>query len=417
MKTWTRGCVVVATLALGGCDNGWQKGRLVGFIVNGQTGERLNFFSKSGDKNNLGDDGNSKSQVYAVIDGEFRRARPCGSGDLNNQNAIEADGCYQIDGIPEGQSFPLFAQSPGFERFVTELNYPLLDVDYEKHQYIGNIRLFPKDFKQDYRLLVSYLGQPVPQARVACQYRATNGNTLQVDGNFLQPQNTGSTTVVATTDAEGVALIAGAQLVNGARYRCESVVDQAFDGRVLSGDLEFTAGVSQPSQSLALSASGAVDNVLYAVSSNVDNQNLPQGATARLVVNFNRPVEIMPATVDCQQAAILTTDVDNDGNTARTITNVPNNNASETVQADLSADGLTLTVSLKTLERPFDPDDRGTSAFFSGIVLRPKAPADNRVVRYLGSIAGCPQAQVYGTEQPLRNLRTSGTQSSQVQVF
>ncbi|HEX8437281.1 hypothetical protein, partial [Archangium sp.] len=375
MNKLTQKFLVASLLALTGCERAANSGRLVGFIVDGQTGQRLNFFQKDGNKNNLDDDKDSQSQVYAVIDGEFRRAEPCGSGDANDDNGIEADGCFQIDGIPEGMTIPIFAQAPGYERFVGEYNYGLIDMDVEHSQQVANIRLFPKGFAVDYRFNVSLNNQPVSKAQVLCQYLPTSTNTLQVAGDFLDPVNTGTTTISATSGDDGVAVIPGAQLVNGATYHCEAVMGEALDGRTLSGQGDITAGVSQSEQRVALSASGATDALVYAVRSNADNTDTLMGGNGKLIISFNRPVEIVPGTADCQVATATAPDTDGDSNTGRLITDVRHNpptttsTASESVSAEISGDGLTLTVGFKA-ELPFDPDDRGTSIAFSGVVLR-----------------------------------------------
>ncbi|MFY0570928.1 hypothetical protein ACN28E_44830 [Archangium lansingense] len=423
MNKLTQKFLAVSLLALAGCEGEANSGRLVGFIIDGQTGQRLNFFKAADKKNNLGDDGDSQSQVYAVIDGEFRRAEPCGRGDLNDKNSIEADGCFQIKDIPEGQSFPIFAQAPGYERFVAEYTYSMLDVDVEHAQTVGNIRLFPKGFSVDYRFNVSFNNQPVPNAQVICQYTATGTNTLQVSGNFLTPVNTGTTTIAATSDADGVAVIPGAQLVNGANYRCEAVMSQSLDGRTLSGQGTFTAGVTQADQRMALTTASSTDDLLYALRSNADDNNKLMGANGKLVITFNRAVEIVPGTADCQIATESVADTDGDGRLGRLIATVRNNppatysNASESVSADISTDGLTLTLGFKTEAGfEFDPDDRSTYVSFSGIFVRPRGVADNTQVRSIGSAAGCPGVAGYSTSA-IQNLRVSTTQIDYIQLF
>jgi hypothetical protein len=417
MNKLTRKFLVVSVLGLTSCYGEAQSGRLVGFIVDGQTGQRLNFFKADGQKQNTGDDGDSQSQVYAIIDGEFRRAKPCGRGDLNDKNAIEADGCYQIEGIPEGMTIPIFAQAPNYERFIGQYTYTALNEDIERAQEVANIRLFPKGFAVDYRFNVSYANQPVPQAQVICQYQGANNNSLQVSGDFLTPKHTGTTTVSATSDAEGVAVIPGAKLVNGASYHCEAVLSQAADGRTLAGQGDITAGVSQSEQRMAMSADNATDTLLYAVRSNADDSNALMGQTGKLVITFNRPVEIVAGTQDCQVASATAPDTDADGRTGRLITDVRANTASESVSADLSTDGLTLTLGFKTESGfEFDPDDRGTSITFSGVVLRPRGATDNQV-RYVGSLGTCPAAASY-TSATVKNLRTNGTaQTATIKLF
>jgi hypothetical protein len=416
MNKLTQKFLAVSLLALAGCEGEANSGRLVGFIVDGQTGQRLNFFKAANDKNNLGDDGDSQSQVYAIIDGEFRRAKPCGRGDLNDKNGIEADGCYQIDGIPEGMTVPIFAQAPGYERFVGEYTYSLLDLDVEHAQKVGNIRLFPKGFSVDYRFNVTFNNQPVPKAQVICQYTPTTNNTLQVSGTFLDPVTTGTTTISATSDDEGVAVIPGAQLVNGAAYRCEAVLSQTMDGTTLAGQGTITAGVSQSDQRMAMSTNGSTDALLYAVRSNADDDTKLMGADGKLVVTFNRPVEIVPGTVDCQTASAAVYYPDSDTVQGQLNGNTAGNNASEQVSTELSSDGLTLTVGYRA-ERAFDPDDRGTYITFSGIIVRPRGVSNSSEVRAIGGVGACPAVAGYSVGD-VANLRTGGfDQNDTIQLF
>jgi len=410
---------VVLSLAAAatGCSSGGE-GRVVGFVVDGQSGQRLNFFQADEGKNNVDDNDESKSQVYAVIGGEFRRAKPCGKGDLSQENAIEADGCYQIDGIPLGEEFPIFAQAPDYERFMGRYTMQTWheEVEQQSAQEVVNLRVFPKGFAVDYRFLVNVNGRAVPGTKVNCQYRLDQGNMLQTGGNFLAPEATGSTTVSATTDANGIAVIPGAELVNGAPYHCEAVLSGAVDGRVLSGQSDIVAGMSQPEQAMSVTAPGSADQNFYALYSNADDPDALQGANGKLVVTFNRPVEIAPRTADCQVAQLLTADVDADGSMGRFVTNQPGNNNSETATAEVSADGLTLTVGFKQPETPFDADDRNTLVRFSGIIVRPRGAADSINVRYIGSLGTCAEADVYGTARELSSVR-AGDQSSIIRLF
>ncbi|WP_163998091.1 hypothetical protein [Pyxidicoccus caerfyrddinensis] len=417
MQNLKKAFVVLTLAAATGCSSGGE-GRVVGFVVDGQSGQRMNFFQENDGKNNLDDDDASKSQVYAVIGGEFRRAKPCGEGDLTKENSIEADGCYQIEGIPLGEEFPIFAQAPGYERFMGRYTMQTWNNDFEQEgaQEVVNLRMFPTGFAVDYRFLVNLNGRAVPDVKVNCQYRLDQTNTLQTAGSFLPPEATGSTTVSATTDANGVAVIPGAQLVNGASYHCEAVLSGAVDGRVLSGQSDIVAGMSQPEQAMAISAPGATDQSFYAVFSNADDPDALLGASGKLVVTFNRPVEVAPRTADCQVAQLLTADIDTDGNMGRFVTDQPNNNASETVTTEVSADGLTLTVGFKNPETPFDSGDRNTLVRFSGIIVRPLGAVDSINVRYIGALGACTEANVYGSAQPLRSVR-SGGQPSTIRLF
>lgn len=420
MKNLKKACLVLSLAAFSGCSSGGGEGRIVGFLVDGQSGQRLNWFKAEDAKNNVESDEESKSQVYALVHGEFRAAKPCGKGDLTKDNAIEADGCFQIDGIPLGESVPVFAQGPGYERFHGVVDYPVWNKDYENEgsQLVGNIRVFPTGYAVDYRFLVNFDGRGVPDVKVNCQYRQDSGNTVETEGaRFITPLPTGSTTLSATTDANGVATFPGAQLVNGARYHCEAVLNQAFEGRVLSGQADITAGVSTSEQAVALSTAGnAPDQNVYAVYSNADDTDTLLGAGGKLVIQFNRPIEIAPRTAKCQTAALAEPDTDTDGQVGRLITDVSGNEVSESVTAEVSADGLTLTLGFKA-EQPVDSGDLGTTVSFSGIFVRPRGAADGIQTRFIGGTGLCLMSEVpYANAQLLRSVRST-FQADTIRLF
>ena len=112
MRSHVRWAVLVFAVVVSGACGRSGSGRIVGFVVDGQTGQRLNFFKDSGSKKNLGDDGNATSHVYSIIGGALRRAVPCGSGDTSETNALRADGCYQIVHVGYGSTVPVFAEAP-----------------------------------------------------------------------------------------------------------------------------------------------------------------------------------------------------------------------------------------------------------------------------------------------------------------
>lgn len=379
MQRLLKTCAVVLAVALAGCNNGKRYGRIIGFVINGQTGQRLNAFPNSGNLANLGNDSAATNQVFALVEGRFKRAEPCGQGDANQNNLITADGCYRIEGVPVNTDVPVFAQFDGFDRFhgqtridtVASVQEDLIDTD---PQVIGNIMVWPRGFQVDYSVNVRASGRPVPDATVNCQANVGN-NVFSTDGDdFINPEATTSETIRATTGADGVALLSGAQLVNGASYNCEVFRSDELAGRVVQSDFSFTAGVDEPSIGVDLNVSGP-GAVLYAVRTNNENSDALLGVSATLIVYLNTPAEIVPGTVDCQRATLSTSDFDADGQTASLATDTVDNGASETTNASLSADGLVLTVALRALSTPFDTGDLGTSATFNGIFLRTRDQA------------------------------------------
>jgi hypothetical protein len=142
-----------------------------------------------------------------------------------------------------------------------------------------------------------------------------------------------------------------------------------------------------------------------------------------LVVTLNRPAEIFPGSEDCQTASLTVPNTDNDATPAGALpTDTTGNGVSEQVNATLSGDGITLTVSNKPLVTPLDTGDFGTSISFNGIHLRGRDAGIQRSVFRIGSAApnasvGCNLAAAYGAPAALTNARTNTTQSNTLNLF
>lgn len=435
MQRLQKACVAVLVLALaGGCNQGKMYGRIIGFVVNGVTGQRLNAFPNSNNLTNLGNDANATTEVYALVQGSFKRAQPCGQGDINTSNKIPADGCYRIEGVPTDTDVPIFAQFDGFEpfhgttRIVTNAvtTTDLIDTDPQK---VGNIMMWPVGFSEDYSFNVvasSSAGsnRPVANAQVNCQADPTTNSFSTGGTDFIQPEQTTLGTVQATTDANGMATIPGAQLVNGSNYHCDVFTTDEFENRTAQGTVNFTAGVTEPTLLVSLTLGGN-GNIIYAVRANNDDPNALLGATASLIVTLNRPIEIIPGSEDCQKATINAPDSNGNGNTPPALpTNVANNTASETVTTSVSADGLTLTITNKPYVTPLDTGDYGAVLSFDGIHLHSKDATLQRngnfrigaAVGVAGSTA-CTYAQANGASAALFNTRTNATQDNTLHLF
>ncbi len=420
MRSLFKAAFAVAALGLaGGCFGGGNL--IVGFIVNGQTGERINIFKNEGGEKpeNQNDDDASKSQVYAVIDGRFTRAVPCDAGDANEENGIQPDGCYMIEGIPFDQQIPIFAQIEGFERFHGTVS-PITTSEFQDdNQRVANIRVFPLNYAVSYSVFVHHSGTPLNGATVMCQIRQ-NSNTLRTDGNFLPPENTTSAAISLTTDGEGNALIEGNRLVNGASYHCEAFRSDLFNGKILSGEADFVAGVDVNAITISTSQSGGstnIDEPLYALRSNADSADDLLGDGAGLTVWFNRPVEFVPRTQDCHDASFSAPDYDGDGRATPTLRTYEDNGASESVTSTLSGDGMMLTLNYR-FDGSFDPDDLGTTVTFSGVYLRPIGLEDGTVVRRIGG-PGAPCSEAGGlSASGLRSARLGGgSQPATIRLF
>jgi hypothetical protein len=127
------------------------------------------------------------------------------------------------------------------------------------------------------------------------------------------------------------------------------------------------------------------------------------------------PAEIIPGTVDCELAVLTAPDSDGNGNTPPSLpTDVVDNNASETMTASLSADGLTLTLTTKPYTAALDPGDLGTNVVYGGVFLRPLSPALQANSYHIGSAtpnasASCALAAGAATLNNVSNVAISST--------
>lgn len=407
-------------LLLGATCSGGNSGVVVGFVINGQTGERMNMFEKSGNRNNLSDTPDSTSQVYTIINGEFVRAKPCGAGFINDKNQVQADGCYQFSNVPYGEQLPMFAVRDGFEKFHGVYEYPE-----GAPQVVGNIRIFPKSYTVDYKLFVHLDGRGVNGVTVACQIRQETVK-LSTDGKFIPPANTTSQAISVTSGTDeifgdGFARIGGAELVMGAKYHCEAYkADGLYEERgVLTGQADFLAGVDAPEVAVGLTAKAPDEDLLYAVYSSADDPETLLGSKAALVVTFNRPVEIVPGTADCQTARVLAPDTNGDGNVPPVEQNdVTGNGVSEQVNVTKVGD-TGLKIAFVSPIGAFDPKDVGSMVEFHGIYVRPAASqVDGTILRVIGKQSNaCSAGSVLASVPALKSARTGGDQTNELHLF
>jgi len=397
-----------------------QTYRWIGFLFDGSTASPLA----------LKDDANSTNQVFAIIKGNVRRALPCGGSDAKAPNAT---GCFKIDDIPVATIFvsgqtvyqvPVFAQYDGYDRFQGQLDglssidtghiNELLDM-----QLYANIRVFPKNYQVAYRVLTTFNNRAVPNTRVVCQVRNNPGNTYSTNGsNFLANEDTLNGVVDVLSDATGHATLTS-PLVNGAAYHCVANRADLFEGQVVRGTLDFVAGVSAAEQTIALNA--APGNVLFATSANNEDPGVTLGSDGKLIITFNRPIELVPGTADCQFASLSAPNTNGDANTAGALpTTVSGNDASEQVSASVSADKLTLTLGFKAGSPGIDPNDLGSTVTFSGIFVRPSG-VDPALVFRIGSTTGagtpaCSLGTAYNFPPSVVDIHT-GTVNPTIRLF
>lgn len=415
--------LALTALFAAACSSGRTDTAIVGFVVDGRTGGPIDFFSSR----NLGDSADSINQIYTLMNGELVRATPCGEGILNDSNKAFAASCYKLTGVPYGEQLPIFAVHDGYEKIRGTVVYPSFTMgDGGVKQVIANIRMFPKNFSIDYKLLVTLDGRGVNGVTVACQIRQEDV-TLATDGELIVPASTTSPAIsaVSATDSiygDGLVKLGGSSLVLGAKYDCQAFKD---DGSVLSGSVSFRAGVDPPEIRLPVEVTRSPDpDLLYAVDSNAEDPTVDLGTNAKLTVHFNRPVEIVATTIDCQTYSMTSTDFMNSGSADPTLpVDTPQNTASEMVRAWMSADNLQLTVEyVAPLSDPPNPNVRHASVTFAGLYVRPKRSNGingSEVWRVGAPAANSCLAGPYlkETSRALKNRHTGKAQTSTIQLF
>lgn len=437
MRTLITALLAMSVAAfLASCGTPATTGTIVGFVVNGQTGERVNFY----DSNNLTDKADNTSQIYTLIGGTFTRATPCGSGFVNATNGVKGDGCFKISGVPYGSEIPIFVSHDGFESFYGKLIYPGESTDMltgsvipAPPQIVRNVRIFPKNYAVDYRIFASWDNRGINGVTIACQIDQKSLNAVATDGDFIQAQNTVSATITGQTGNEGTLgvdgffKIAGTDLVLGAPYHCEGFrPGELYESYgTLVGEANFTPGVDQIDVRMELKANAGVKppdgELLYAVNSNADDPQTMLGANAKLIINFNRPVEVVPNSPDCQVASIMATDTNGDNSTPPTLPiDTPRTNGSETVSVASSNNDMTLTISVKGMTGSFDPKDINTTISFRGIYVHPKnTTVDTNIFRRIGPASGngCTIEMALIGATALQNAHTGGAQTATLLLF
>jgi len=416
--------VLGVTLSGVGCSNESnrenQTYRWIGFLVDGSTATPLA----------LTDDNKSPNQVFAVVEGKVQRAKPC---DGSDEKITPLPGCFMLDDLPVSSIFstgqavnqiPVFAYYEGYERFQGRLT-GLSSVDTENvteiqdMQLYANIRVFPKNHQVAYRVWTAYNNRPVPDVRVVCQIRNAVGNGYATNGsNFLAPEDTLGGVVDVRSDASGYATLS-TPLVNGATYRCSASRAEPFEGHVLQGSVEFVAGVSAAEQTIGLDSDP--DPVLFATSASNQDPGVTLGADGKLTITFNRPIEILPGTDDCQFATLSAPDTNGDTTAAGPLpTTVSGNFNSEQVLATVLNNGLTLQLGFKPGSPGVNPNDLGSTVTFSGIFIRPLGAEPAYVFR-IGSATGaatpaCALGQAYSFPNSVVNIHT-GAVSPTIRLY
>ncbi len=300
----------------------------------------------------IGNDDNSELKVW-LIQGTDNR----GASKLITDKNDPLCGEYAFDNIPVdlyygNATFKVVVVKAGYQRFEADVELNdniayneetiLSSVD-KVINMIGNIYLFKDGYRAgdvDVYVLDNASGMPIPNALVAFYQDVENNipasgyfvdtdNTSYENGNGLNPYYdmlfpTGGlyTDITTTTDANGKATMSGTKLVLGGRYEIV-VAPMTWNGQVFgfssTSFREYTANAP-----VYLNLSSATGQLFATSASN----EVPSTVTASgvLTVTFNQPIAL---TTTGFVASGLASD------------NTP---TTADIQAVLSADGLTMTL-------------------------------------------------------------------------
>lgn len=290
-------------------------------------------------------------------------------------------GDYALAKIPtsEGGSqdltFRLDVRVDGYQRLQAALNFDSGASATTSLNFLGNIYLFPLGLATpDQTITVTYNDEPVTGLTVLMQ-PTTSTNVLTADtSNIIQgPQDGFLGAITATTDINGQAVFAGANLVLGGTYNVD-VLPGTHEGVQLAQTTgaQITVGTSLTMQSIAMSdLTPGNDNGLYIVSaSNSDSNDI--NTSGQLTLVFSREIILVHESIT-QASLIGATTAALDNNT------IPDT----TVTATLGNDNVTLTLTpnFSTAPEFFNGSnpttaDNGLVVQFSNLFVRIKDSND-----------------------------------------
>src|SRR5690606_30078834 len=224
----------------------------------------------------------------------------------------------------------------------------------KKAAMIGNVYLFPLGTTApDMNIEVFYEGERVEGAEVLLQPE-TGSNVLTTDSSSVISPTLGYQKALSvTTDADGIATLAGTSLVLGGRYKVQ-VLPTTYKGIQLgleNNATTVTVGTSTIRQRVDMAhILPANNNGLYVVSAS--NENFDGiNSSGILTIQLNRPVSIVNESL---VSASLTNET-----TAALDTNSPGSDVTATV----STDGLTITLTPNFATNPvaFSGNNSGTA--------------------------------------------------------
>jgi hypothetical protein len=308
---------------------------LQGFVADATTGARV---------------GGGDLQLFLIQGADVRTPTR-----LNSGASDPLLGEFAFAGIPAdynagNKRYKVVAVKPGYQRFESEVVFTafkstVLDSVYN---VIGNIYMFPIGATApSLRYTVTYNGKPVPNATVILDPAPASSDPLYNTGSALASATGYLASLIATTDASGVATFGGANLALGGAYSVQ-VLPVAFTDTAgttvqlarYDSATNVVVGLADADRWIALS------DLTYANVYVVSASNQPVGqvnASGALAITFSAPVALRNPT----------------GFTA-TLTGGTGVLGAPPVTATLSADNRTLTLA-PNLSTPLGAADVGVT--------------------------------------------------------
>jgi hypothetical protein len=411
-------CLLVAGLVAGcGSDDGGGPGTVdktgpwFGYVFDAKSGEPLNFFGEG----NGTFDQNSPDQIYALIEGAVRLARPCPQGEINEANGLSRAGCFMIENLPQDVDIPVYVKRAGYHPFNSEVDLP---GEVSGHLYVNDpseynyVRLFPTGTNYDVTVTVAHSAdndRALAGITVRCIYDSQGAfDVLGTNSSqFLSPYNTFSPVITGTSDENGKVTLLGAELTKGGSYDCFAHGTDLVDGCVIAGSsesssgssLSFTVGVDEANQRLPVQCNGEgsdyEDEIAVAV--NYSTSTPLGGLGETMQIYLTRPVDLVPGTENCQYVSAFSFAPGPDDLFIETEPDV-DNEAAESAAVSVSADGFTVSIQ-GILAADSSTDDIAPVFEFGGIYLRPRTPPGNGIVLVAGgnSLSGFLVESSFGT--------------------
>lgn len=376
-------------------DDGLAKhlGCVQGYVMNGITGARLDFAAL---------DLAGASGISVNVAAERLGA--------TLQKSLAAPGEFRVCNVPLDEAYVLRAELPGFEvveglirvRSTIEpfADEARADIAKQVPSLNVNIAVYPRGVAtQDLTFIVQSFGEQVKDATVHLKPHTGGSEALAIvdEAGFLIPTVLGTANLTATTGADGIAKFAANDLMLGARYEYV-VLPPAGDAY-----LEPVAGLFQlnirDNNTPVTTASPYIQFVNFQGSApllselqfSTDSRNYDE--TGRLIIVFNRQIEILPGTEDEIYASLA------HDNGASLAPDVRGNFKPD--QVSYKIDGYRLILTPKWDKKPNKDREGGLTVTYAGIRVRPAAAPRTSDVLVVGAArTGALTVPVFGAITP-----------------